>query len=165
MSAISNFKKRRDAVKAKKSESQKLEDNPKPDNEALALLAALLGCDEQDAIANATELVERRARFVDMDIRIDPAAGNDKTVIAEVTKDDNGNITDIKTDLEDSASSVNQAADSVETASSELASNADDITDATAELKQATAELKKPLAGHQSSPSKKRKTPKGSSKK
>lgn len=169
MSAIANFKKRRDAAKA---DSHELKAEQKPENEALALLAVLLGCDEQDAIEQATELVEQKARFVEMKIGVDLASGDDSTVTAEVTLDHEGHISDIKTDLEDSTSSINQAADSVETAasdvseaSSDLAYNADEIASVTAEIKAATSELKKPSAGQRSSPGAKNEQAKSSSKK
>ncbi|PKG57729.1 hypothetical protein [Shewanella sp. GutDb-MelDb] len=150
MSAFANFKKRHEAKQAaaQGSTEKPTMAAPMDTNPALRLLAALLGCDEQDAIAKATELVAQRAHSSQMTIDIEPAADGDKTVI--------------ESNLKDTASTVEQAADSVETAasdvseaSSDLVHRTDEIADVTADLKEATAELKKPSAGPQSSPSEK----------
>lgn len=189
MSVFANFKKRHQAEKANKAElerfsqgvakaGKKLVDTLQNLSEqskqktALELLAALLGCDEQDAIAKATELVEQRAQFVEMTIGVDPASGGDKTVTAEVTKDDNGNITDINlqdsadtatiaaNDLADSADTVNETAGTLNDAAndaagsaSELSHTAEDVADsantiaeAAVEASQATADLKEVTA-------------------
>ena len=189
MSVFANFKKRHQAEKANKAElerfsqgvakaGKKLVDTLQNLSEqskqktALELLAALLGCDEQDAIAKATELVEQRAQFVEMTIGVDPASGGDKTVTAEVTKDDNGNITDINlqdsadtatnaaNDLADTADTVNESAGTLNDAANnaagsatELSHTADNVADsastiaeAAEEASQATADLKEVTA-------------------
>jgi methyl-accepting chemotaxis protein len=175
MSAIANFKKRRASEKAKQQNpsNQYAVSTPAPENEALALLAYLLGCDESEAIAKAREAAEQKARFVVMNM--DFSSSEDKTVIADVKLDDDGNITAISelsdsvnnaTDsVNDAAESVNKAANDVSEASSDLAYTADDIGQVTSELKEATAELKKPSAAPESSHSKKTAEPKNNSKK
>lgn len=159
MGAIADFKKRRAAERAQqanvKTAKQQVSETKAPENEALALLAALLGCDVDQAIEQAKELVEKGAYIaglteeqlheVQHQIGVDLASGEDKTVIANIKGGQIESITELAkqtaTDLEDTAS--------------QLAYTADDIGQATAELKEATAELKKPLAGQKSSSGKK----------
>lgn len=181
MSVITDFRKRREAAKAKQhSSNQDAASAPAPENEALALLAYLLGCDESEAIAKAREAAEQKARFVAMNM--DFSSGEDKSVIADVKLDDDGNITAI-TELSDSVidatDSVNNAADSVTDAAekvdqsasnindsaSDLAYSADSIANAASDIKEATAELKKPSAAPESSHSSKAVKPKSNSKK
>jgi len=145
--AIANFKKRRQAVQAKSNQAGvEHDDTPAPVNEALALLAYLLGCDESQAIDKAREAVKEKARFIE--VNIDLAAGEDKTVIAEVTTDDGGNITDIKTELADGADSVTdaadsviQAADSVSQATASVESAANDVSDSASDISDASHEV------------------------
>lgn len=164
MGAIADFKKRRAAERAQqanvKTAKQQVSETKAPENEALALLAALLGCDVDQAIEQAKELVEKGAYIaglteeqlheVQHQIGVDLASGEDKTA----------------TDLEQSAGAVEGAADAVtgaaeqvgsaaadlEDTASQLAYTADSIGQATAELQEATAELKKPSAGQESLP-------------
>ncbi|ABZ75891.1 conserved hypothetical protein [Shewanella halifaxensis HAW-EB4] len=186
MSAIADFKKRCDAEKAKQAHdcAEHKAVTAKPANEALALLAYLLGCEEEQAIEKAHEAVAQKARFVDMQIHVDPATGDDKSVTAEVTTDEDGRIsqviaTDIQTELEhsadtvaDAAHTVEQAAGKVETAandvseaSSDLAYNAETISEAASDIKEAASEIKKPSAELASSPGEKDAKAKSSSKK
>ncbi|MCL1050377.1 hypothetical protein L2755_12160 [Shewanella abyssi] len=194
MSAIANFKKRRAAEKAQHDHKDTAA-TPVPANEALTLLAYLLGCEESEAIEKGSVAVEQKARFVEMEIHVDLASGEDKSVTALVTTDSDGKITDIsetaviseiKTELTESAESVNHAAENVELATdnvnqaaetidtaasdvseatNDLAYSADDIANVTAELKEATTELKKPSAAPKSSPGAKKETQKSSSSK
>lgn len=174
MSAIANFKKRREAAKAKQhSPNQDAASTPAPENEALALLAYLLGCDESEAIAKAREAAEQKARFVVMNM--DFSSGEDKSIVADVKLDDDGNITaitELSDSVNDAADSVNHAADSVEQSASaiddsasDLAYSADSIANSANDIKEATAELKKPSAAPESSHSKKTAAPKNNSKK
>ncbi|GIU12963.1 hypothetical protein [Shewanella sp. MBTL60-007] len=198
MSAIANFKKRCDAEKANAEKAQQAHDCAEHDaiqapvNEALALLACLLGCEEHQAIEKARRILgAQNALYVDAQIHVDPAAGDDKSAAALVTNDDDGaisdiKITDIQTELEHSADtvtdaaqtveqaadSVTQAADKVETAannvsetSSDLAYSAESISEAASDIKEATEELKKPLAEQASSRGEKDAKAKKSSKK
>jgi hypothetical protein len=192
MSAIANFKKRRAAEKAKQQNpsNQDVASTPAPENEALALLAYLLGCDESEAIEKAREAVEQKARFVGMTIGFDPSSGDDKSVTAEVTRDDDGNITSITETIAEhaaeAADSVNHAADSVNHAAesvtgaadkveqsaiaiddsaNDLAYSADSIANAANDIKEATAELKKPSAAPASLHGEKTAVQKNSSKK
>lgn len=197
MGAIADFKKRRAAERAQqanvKTAKQQVSETKAPENEALALLAALLGCDVDQAIEQAKELVEKGAYIaglteeqldeVQQQIGVDPASGEDKAVIANVKGGQIESITELTkqtaTDLEQSAGAVEGAADAVTGAAeqvgsaaadlgdtaSQLAYTADDIGQATAELKEATAELKKPLAGQKSSSGKKADAQKNNSKK
>lgn len=184
MSAIANFKKRCEAAKAKPAQSQAA-NTPAPANEALALLAALLGCEQSEALAKGRAAVEQKARFIEATVTFDSASGEDKTITSEVTTDEDGNI-DTITELQETADTVAIAADNASEAactvtdateqlesaasdlsdtSSDLAYNADDIASATADLKEATEELKKPSAAPKSSPGAKKGKAKKSSKK
>ncbi len=185
MGAIANFKKRRAAERAQqanvKTAQQQVSETKAPENEALTLLAALLGCDVDQAIEQAKELVEKGAYIaglteeqldeVQHQIGVDLASDEDKSV--EVT------LNQTATDLEQSAATVEGAAEavtgaaeqvesaaaSVEDTANQLAYTAEDIGNATAELKEATAELKKPSEEQESSPGKTADKPKSSSKK
>ena len=180
MSAIADFKKRRQAQRALQTNvaeaAAKVDAVEAPENEALTLLAALLGCDVQEALEKGRQAVRW------MTISIDLASGDDKTVTADVQTSATGEIEKITvtepqndtvtadleraaSDLESSASTVEGAAETVtgaaeqissaagglEDTASQLAYSAEDIGQATAELKEATAELKKPSAAPQSS--------------
>ncbi|MGS0824843.1 hypothetical protein ACVBIO_03445 [Shewanella sp. 0m-8] len=186
MSAIANFQKRCAAQKAKQAHdcAEHKDVTAKPTNEALALLAKLLGCEEEQAIEKAREVVAQNTRFIEMQIHVDPAAGDDKSVTAEVTTDEDGAISDIKvidinTELQqsadtvaDAAQTVEQAADKVETAandvsetSSDLAYSAESISEAASDIKEAASEIKKPSAELASSPGETNAKAKSSSKK
>lgn len=62
MNAIADFKKRRLAERAKSGKvadaKEKVAATKAPENEALTLLATLLNCEPQNAIAKAKELIE-----------------------------------------------------------------------------------------------------------
>jgi myosin heavy subunit len=202
MSAIADFKKRRIAAKAKQkavSETGKklvdtlkgLSDEAK-ENTALKLLAQLLGCDESKAIETAQEYVDQNITFFDKGF--DPANGEEQTVFAEVTLDDENNVESVEvkhvettTDelntsianaddaaesLADSAeqassaaSNIESAADKASDAASDLAYSADDIHQANSELKETVDELKKPSEEQKSSNSKSKTQPKSNSQK
>lgn len=193
MSAIANFKKRREAQRAQREQGAKRTsetDNKAPENEALTLLAKVLNCQPENAIDIAKGLIETAERDgFDFVIGLDvseatamlQADEDGKTVIKELVGIDWG-----KADLEASASAVddaaanvagaadnvdaaadkvNEAASDLEGTASQLADNADDISQATEDLKVATEELKKPSAARPSSHGKKAAAPKSSSKK
>lgn len=194
MSAIADFKKRLEAAKrAKSPTATETTATPAPENEALHLLAYLLGCDVDSAIEQGRNAAEEKAKY---SIGIDLAKDADKTAIATVTTDEQGNITSIidhSAELEDSAATVSDAAEtaldaadkvsesadkvssaagdlesaasSVDDSASNLAYTADDLGQVAAELKEATAELKKPSGGPASSRGAKAAAPKSSSKK
>jgi methyl-accepting chemotaxis protein len=194
MSAIANFKKRREAAKAQQQNpsNQYAASTPVPENEALQLLAALLYCDKSVAITNAKIIVEKggyiaglteaQLNELETQIYIDLASGPDKGVIAQVTHDDAGNITAI-TELSDSVNSatdsvtdaagsvtyaadkVEQSANAIDDSASDLAYSADSIANAANDIKEATAELKKPSAAPASSHGEKAVKPKNNSKK
>jgi methyl-accepting chemotaxis protein len=190
MSAIANFKKRRLAAKAEQANVSDQAATPAPENEALALLAYLLGCEESEAIEKAREAVDQKVRFVGALFGFDPASGDDKSVTADVTRDDDGNITSITETIAEhaaeaadsvnhAADSVNHAADSVTDAAdkveqsasaiddsaNDLAYSADSIANAANDIKEATAELKKPSAAPASLHGEKTAVQKNSSKK
>lgn len=190
MSAIANFKKRRLAEKAKRKTAaetgEKLVDTLKgladeaKETTALKLLAQLLGCDESNAIELATDLVERKAKFVDHYIAVDEAPTTSQTAVADVTLDEKGNIENIDVSpVEDATDELNEsidsasnaageiktAADQASDAASDLAYQADDINAANSDLKETVEELKKPSAAQKSSNSKKATEQKNSSKK
>lgn len=149
--AIANFKKRRQGVLAKSNQAGvEHDDTPAPVNEALALLAYLLGCDESQAIDKAREAVEQKARFIDFD----PANGDDQTAISTITTDEDGNISAIEYELTDSADavtdaadSVNQAADSVSQATASVESAANDVSDSASDISEASHEVSNSAAG------------------
>lgn len=191
MSAIADFKKRRLAAKAK-GENKATTGNSQitiaQDNTALKLLAKLLGCDESKAIETAQEYVDQNITFFDKGF--DPANGEEQTVFAEVTLDDENNVESVElkhvettTDelntsianaddaaesLVDSAEQASSAASNIESAAdkaSDLAYSADDINQANSELKETVDELKKPSEEQKSSNSKSKTQQKNSSKK
>jgi methyl-accepting chemotaxis protein len=194
MSAIANFKKRREAAKAE-NKSQTNEVTNTPENEALWLLGKLFNCSNELAIGAAEAFVGKGLHIVDDEVHMfapnphyaDHASGKDETVIAVVTRDEQGHITSIERttdELENSADSVNHAADSVNHAAdsvtdaadkveqsasaiddsaNDLAYSADSIANAANDIKEATSELKKPSAVPASSHSKKTAEPKNNS--
>ncbi|MDR9767681.1 hypothetical protein RJP56_16590 [Shewanella baltica] len=96
MSAIANFKKRREAERTQQNPTAtETTATPAPENEALHLLAALLGCDVEEALEKAREAVEQKARFIKFKIGFDPAKDADETAQATVTNNDQGNIASI----------------------------------------------------------------------
>lgn len=179
MGAIADFKKRRAAERAQqanvKTAKQQVSETKAPENEALALLAALLGCDVDQAIEQAKQLVEKGAYIAGLDeqqldavqqqIGVDLASGEDKSVIAKLS--DDGHIESVTelakqtaTDLEQSADAVTGAADAVTGAAEQVGSAAEQVGSAAADLEdtasqlaytaddigQATAELKEATA-------------------
>lgn len=181
MSAIANFKKRREAQRAQQTNVEHAEHalstTPAIENEALTLLAALLGCDVDNAIPLAKELLEQGA-YIDGLVEkrvapLDDTTGDDTTgddIADEKSKEpQNDTVTaDLEraaSDIESSASNVEGAADAVtdaaeqissaagglEDTANQLAYSAEDIGQATAQLKEATDELKKPSAAPRSS--------------
>ena len=178
MGAIADFKKRRAAERAQQanvtSTKKQVSETKAPENEALALLAALLGCDVDQAIEQAKELVEKGAYIAGLDeqqldavqqqIGVDLASGEDKTVIANVKGGQIESITELAkqtaTDLEQSAGAVEGAADAVTGAAEQVGSAAEQVGSAAADLEdtasqlaytaddigQATAELKEATA-------------------
>lgn len=174
MGAIANYQKRRAAERALKANvaeaKEQVSETKAPENEALALLAALLGCDVDQAIEQAKELVEKGAYIAGLTEEQLDAVQQQSGVDLGLSE------AKTATDLEQSAGAVEGAADAVtgaaeqvgsaaeqvgsaaadlEDTASQLAYTADSIGQATAELQQATAELKKPLAGQKSSSGKK----------
>lgn len=145
MSAIANFRKRREAAKAQQSPTaNETTATPAPENEALHLLAALLGCDVEEALEKAREAVEQKARFIKFKIGFDPAKDADKTAQATVTTDDQGNITSIidhAAELEDSAATVSDAAETALDAADKVSDSADKVSSAAGDLESAATNL------------------------
>lgn len=188
MSAIANFKKRRDAVKATQAESQKLQEKPKPENAALRLLASVFNCSLVDALPAAKGFIEEGLHIVDGEVHmffeqqadttkpeIEQASGelqdsadtasiaaNDLADTADTVNETAGTLNDAANDAAGSASELSHTAENVADSASTIAEAAEEASQATAELKEVTAELKKPLAGPQSSPSEKSAKPKKS---
>jgi uncharacterized phage infection (PIP) family protein YhgE len=178
MGAIADFKKRRAAERAQQANvaeaKEQVSETKAPENEALALLAALLGCDVDQAIEQAKELVEKGAYIaglteeqldaVQQQIGFDPAHGEDKAVIVNVKGGQIESVTELAkqtaTDLEQSAGAVEGAADAVTGAAEQVGSAAEQVGSAAADLEdtasqlaytaddigQATAELKEATA-------------------
>ena len=179
MSAIADFKKRRQAQRELQNnttgDASAEKTAPVPENEALQLLAALLGCDVGEAIDLAKQLIEQGAYIAGLTeeqlAAVEEQAAADENIGDETEKAEPQNDTvtaDLElaaTVLESSASTVEGAAETVtgaaeqissaagglEDTASQLAYSAEDIGQATAELREATAELKKPSAAPVSS--------------
>jgi hypothetical protein len=187
MGVIQNFQKKQLALAVKSGNLPEMENLDVPTNSTLTLLAQLLQVPENEAIETAEKYIASNITFF-----ADFGDGEDKTVVANIETDGNGNvikITDIEeheavkealtadiynaTDsvqnaantVESSANSVSSAASSVEDSADTLAYTASDINNATEELIEATAEIKKPLAVQKSSSSAKTTKPKSSTKK
>jgi methyl-accepting chemotaxis protein len=176
MSAIANFKKRREAEKAQQSPTAtETTATPAPENEALHLLAYIRGCDVDSAIEQGRNAAEEKAKY---SIGIDPAKDAGKTAIATVTTDEQGNITSVTeygpfdvshdengkiiisggleqtaAELEDSAATVSDSADKVSSAAGDLESAASSVDDSASnlaytadDLGQVAAELKEATA-------------------
>lgn len=145
MSAIANFKKRREAAKAQQSPTAtETTATPAPENEALHLLAALLGCDVEEALEKAREAVEQKARFIKFKISFDPAKDAGKTAIATVTTDEQGNIASISehaAELEDSAATVSDAAETAIDAADKVSESADKVSSAAGDLESAASSV------------------------
>lgn len=159
MGAIADFKKRRAAERAQqanvKTAQQQLSETKAPENEALALLAALLGCDVDEAIEQAKELVEKGAYIaglteeqldeVQHQIGVDLASGEDKAVIVNVKGGQIESVTELAkqtaTDLEQSADAVEGAADAVTGAAEQVESAAASVEGAAADLEDTASQL------------------------
>jgi hypothetical protein len=89
MGAIADFKKRRAAERAQqanvKTAQQQVSETKAPENEALALLAALIGVNPENAIEAAKELAEKEYVVVDQDqlVELEKAVDNAKFESAE----------------------------------------------------------------------------------
>lgn len=162
MSAIANFKKRRQAQREQQAQTaDTLEVKAVPENEALHLLAELIGCDIEDAITEARKLVDKAAYIAWK--YAEPSSWQEAEPSSEA--DSTNAIEQAADAVNSSAENISDAASTLDDTASQLAYSADDIGNATAELKEATAELKKPLAVPQSSRGVKAEKPKNSSKK
>ncbi|ABM25714.1 conserved hypothetical protein [Shewanella sp. W3-18-1] len=146
MSAIANFRKRREAAKAQQSPTaNETTATPAPENEALELLAALLGCDVDQAIEQGREQVEKNAEFASRTgLQFDRTEGKDQTAQATVTTDDQGNITSIiehAAELEDSAATVTDAAETALDAADKVSESADKVSSAAGDLESAASSV------------------------
>ncbi|MEL4243356.1 hypothetical protein [Shewanella xiamenensis] len=146
MSAIADFKKRREAAKRAKSQAADSPENTKaPENEALLLLAALLGCDVDQAIEQGREQVAKNAEFASRTgLQFDRAEGQDQTAKATVTTDDQGNIASIiehAAELEDSAATVSNAAETALDAADKVSDSADKVSTAASDLESAASSV------------------------
>ncbi|WP_413472358.1 hypothetical protein [Shewanella baltica] len=145
MSAIANFRKRREAAKAQQSPTaNETTATPAPENEALHLLAYLLCCDVEEALEKAREAVEKNIHFVNVTVGFSTAEGQDKTPFATVTTDDQGNITSIidhSAELEDSAATVSDAAETALDAADKVSDSADKVSSAAGDLESAATNL------------------------
>jgi chromosome segregation ATPase len=157
MSAIANFKARREAAKRAQSLPADAPENTKaPENEALLLLAFLLGCDVDSAIEQGRNAAEEKAKFLDASadlagidlaryvIGLDKAEGQDQTAQATVTTDDQGHIASIiehAAELEDSAATVSNAAETALDAADKVSDSAEQICTAASELETVAANV------------------------
>lgn len=153
MSAIANFKKRREAAKAKQdSSNQDAASTPAPENEALWLLGKLFNCSNELAIGAAEAFVGKGLHIVDDEVHmfepnphyVDPASGKDQTVITEATEQQKINaevgvnlvetLKSIQQEQAESTDSVNDAADSVTDAAEKVEQSASAIDDSANDL-------------------------------
>ncbi len=183
MSAIANFKKRREMQRALQNNTVDEAGTPAPENEALTLLAALLGVDEKVAITQAKILIGLGAYIAGLTkeqlAAVEEQAAKHEPEMELKNDAVTGDLERAATELASSASTVEGAADAVtgaaeeinnaagglEDTANQLAYSAEDIGQATAELKEATAELKKPSAAQKSSRGAKAAAQKSNSKK
>ena len=192
MSAIANFKKRREAAKAKQQNpsNQYAASTPAPENEALWLLGKLFNCSNELAIGTAEAFVGKGLHIIDDEVHmfepnphyVDHTSGKDQTVITEATEQQKINaevgvnlVETLKSlqqekaeptdSVTDAADSVEQSASAIDDSASDLAYSADSIANAASDIKEATAELKKPSAAPASSHGEKAVKPKNNSKK
>ncbi|MCU8012509.1 hypothetical protein [Shewanella sp. SM74] len=146
MSAIANFRKRREAERTQqKPTATETTATPAPENEALHLLAYLLGCDVDSAIEQGRNAAEEKEKFFEkMNRQFDLADESDKTAIATVTTDDQGNIASIidhAAELEDSAVTVSDAAETAIDAADKVSESADKVSSAAGDLQSAATNL------------------------
>ncbi len=151
MGAISNFRNRK--IAQQNGNKKHLAEAPKSGNEALVLLAKLLGCEEQNAIDNAHKFMGRGARI----IGFDPALkGADKTVMAkqgpgliEVRAEFDGEelhyaanlVSDSASELSNQADSISNTADTLNAAANDATDSASDISDASHEVSSSAASI------------------------
>jgi len=139
MSAIANFKKRREAQRAQQgSTTTQQAATPAPENEAVALLAILLGCQYECAIDEAKALIETAERngfsFV---TGFDLADGSDETAVMTV---DSKALAEVAT----TEKALNQTAEPSDTAAQtadELSQSAANVEDAAAQVEDAAANV------------------------
>ena len=146
MSAIADFKKRLEAAKrAKSPTATETTATLAPENEALHLLAYLLGCDVDSAIEQGRNAAEEKEKFFEkMNRQFDLADESDKTANATVTTDDQGNIASIidhAAELEDSAATVTDAAETALDAADKVRESADKVSSAAGDLESAATNL------------------------
>lgn len=162
MSAIANFKKRREAEKARQASKEQFVNTvaetgvkllntltdlstQAKEQTALELLAALLGCDVDQAIEQGREQVAKNAEFASRTgLQFDRAEGKDQTAQATVTTDEQGNITSIidhAAELEDSAATVNDAAETALDAADKVSESADKVSSAAGDLQSAASSV------------------------
>lgn len=160
MSAIANFKKRREAQRAQQgSTTTQLAATPAPVNEALTLLAILLGCEPECAIDEAKALIETAERkgfsFV---IGFDLADGKDETAFIQVdeaalaeviatektlnqTAEPSDTAAQAANELTQSAANVEDAAAQVEDAAANVNAAAETVSTATGDLEETASQL------------------------
>ena len=185
MSAFANFKKRHEAKKIAEqaSNDKPAIEAPTDTNPALRLLAALLGCDEQNAIAKGTELVEQGAYITgltedqlksveeqgesDLQDSADTAtiAANDLADTAGTVNESAGTLNEAANDAADSATELSNTTEDVADSANTIAEAAVEATQAAEEIKEVAQELKKSPEEPQSLPSEKGTKGKSSSKK
>lgn len=162
MSAIADFKKRREAEKARQASKEQFVNTvaetgvkllntltdlsaKAKEQTALELLAALLGCDIDQAIEQGREQVAKNAEFASRTgLQFDRAEGKDQTAQATVTTDEQGNITSIidhAAELEDSAATVNDAAETALDAADKVSESADKVSSAAGDLESAASSV------------------------
>jgi methyl-accepting chemotaxis protein len=162
MNAIADFKKRREAERAKaankapeKADTAKAETKA-PENEALTLLAKLLNCEPENAIAKAKELIEH-AESEGLDFVIGLGGETLEELALDTDEDgteNNGNedgtenVTEpgdkagqTATDLDASAGAVEDAAANVAGAADTVDAAADKVSDAAGGLEDTANQL------------------------
>ncbi|MCS6101404.1 hypothetical protein [Shewanella baltica] len=145
MSAIANFRKRREAEKAQQSPTaNETTATPAPENEALHLLAYLLCCDVEEALEVAREAVKKKIHFLNFTIGVDTGEDQDKATAVSVTIDkqyDIASIIDHAAELEDSAATVSDAAETAIDAADKVSESADKVSNAAGDLDDAVSSV------------------------
>lgn len=144
MSAIANFKARREAAKRAKSLPADAPENTKaPENEAFRDTQVFLGGLADKFIGNHNGL-DRKPRLIEFNIGVYFGDSEDKTDVFTITTDDQGNIASIiehTAELEDSAATVSNAAETALDAADKVSDSAEQICTAASELETVAANV------------------------
>ncbi len=160
MSAIANFKKRREAAKAQQSPTAtKTTATLAPENEALSLLSKLFNCSNELAISAAEAFVGKGLHIVDDEVHmfepnphyVDHTSGKDEAVITEATEQQKINaevgvklvetLKNLQKEQAESTDSVSDAAETAIDAADKVSDSADKVSSAAGDLESAASSV------------------------